>query len=119
MRQIFIRTFENDHLEDDWFKLRTITSLLVAGDRMDAIGVKEISSEPLPNFKSYDFQGNRDPSRNKRGVLMDEMDKWRGQVATACAEKLEDIMRQEHPGLFTLTLPTGAGKTNIGLKTAH
>lgn len=119
MRQIFIRTFENDHLEDDWFKLRTITSLLVAGDRMDAIGVKEISFEPLPNFKSYDFQGNRDPSRNKRGVLMDEMDKWRGQVATACAEKLEDIMRQEHPGLFTLTLPTGAGKTNIGLKTAH
>ena len=41
---------------------------------------------------------------------------WRSEVAESCLHSVAEI---RSPGLFTLTLPTGAGKTNIGLRTAH
>jgi CRISPR-associated endonuclease/helicase Cas3 len=90
---------------DDWLKLRATLSLLVAGDRMDAIGLCQSRFFDLPRHREFIFP--------KRGNKMDE---WRAYVADICAQ---NSIKINEPGIYTLTLPTGAGKTNIGLKTAH
>ncbi|GHV33594.1 CRISPR-associated helicase/endonuclease Cas3 [Synergistales bacterium] len=95
---------DDGEMHDAWFKLRTILSLLVAGDRMDAIDVAKIQFHNLPTYQKPIF-----PQRN-------EMDKWRADVAEACEKRAREI---RSPGIYTLTLPTGSGKTNIGLNSAR
>ncbi len=95
-----------------WLRLRTVLSLLVAGDRLDAVNVREMDFKPLPDFLPCNFEKKDDRLSERR----QEMNKWRSNVAGQCFELVKKI---DKPGLFTLTLPTGAGKTNIGLKAAH
>ncbi|MDR1379399.1 MAG: CRISPR-associated helicase Cas3' [Synergistaceae bacterium] len=87
-----------------WFELRTILSLLVAGDRMDAINVERVHFEDFSKYRKQTF-----PQRN-------EMDAWRTKVTETCLQNAYEI---DSSGIFTLTLPTGSGKTNIGLSVAH
>ena len=96
---------------DYWLRLRSVLSVLVAGDRLDAINVKTMNLQPLPNFKPYPFSSVAGVSERRRAT-----DAWRSDVAECCLRNVAEI---RSPGLFTLTLPTGAGKTNIGLRTAH
>ncbi|MDR0765050.1 MAG: CRISPR-associated helicase Cas3' [Synergistaceae bacterium] len=95
---------EDREMHKSWFELRTILSLLVASDRMDAINVEHIQFDDLPEYKKQPFQ-----QRN-------EMDAWRTKVTDNCLQNARKICS---PGIFTLTLPTGSGKTNIGLSVAH
>ena len=96
---------------DYWLKLRSVLSVLVAGDRLDAINVKAMGLQPLPDFTPYSFPSVAGVSERRRVT-----DAWRSEVAESCLRSVAEI---HSPGLFTLTLPTGAGKTNIGLRTAH
>lgn len=89
-----------------WLILRSLYSLLVAADRMDAIGVSSLVFTPLPDFNPMDFA--------KNGTT--PLDDWRMDVHDACMKNASKI---GGPGLYTLTLPTGAGKTTIGLEIAH
>jgi CRISPR-associated endonuclease/helicase Cas3 len=91
-------------MHENWFELRTILSLLVAGDRMDAINVERVQFDDFPEFKKQVF------------LQRNEMDAWRTKVAESCLQNAQKI---HAPGIFTLTLPTGSGKTNIGLSVAH
>ncbi|WP_270553771.1 CRISPR-associated helicase Cas3' [Cloacibacillus evryensis] len=90
---------------DCWFRLRTVLSLLVAADRMNAIGLDETLFRALPAFKEKVF------------AIRGKIDEWRGDVARQCFENILKLIIA--PGIYTLTLPTGAGKTNIGLCCAH
>ena len=94
-----------------WLKLRSLLSILVAADRLDAVNVPEINFGPLPAFRPYDFAGDKPLSERRK-----RMNEWRTMAAQACFESVAKIGQS---GLFTLTLPTGAGKTYIGLKAAH
>ena len=96
---------------DYWLRLRSVLSVLVAGDRLDAINVKAMGLQPLPDFTPYSFPSVAGVSERRRVT-----DAWRSEVAESCLRSVAEI---HSPGLFTLTLPTGAGKTNIGLRTAH
>lgn len=91
---------------EDWLTMRSLYSLLIAADRMDAIGIRELEFAPLPDFTPLDFTG-RDET---------PLDGWRKKVHEACVKNCGAI---EKPGLYTLTLPTGAGKTTVGLEVAH
>lgn len=110
-RVLFKHSSQRYSLSKDWLRLRSVLSILVAADRLDAINVQKMTFASLPTFKPYDFI--KDKTLSERQQRMNE---WRAEVAQACFGAVAKI---EQPGLFTLTLPTGAGKTNIGLKVAH
>lgn len=92
--------------EDDWLTLRSLLSLLVTADRMDAIGVRSLLEEPFPAFSPIDFSVRKPTS----------VDHWRSEVHDECLQSSRGITS---PGLYTLTLPTGAGKTVTGLEIAY
>lgn len=89
-----------------WLFYRLLYSLLITADRMDAIGVRKLKMRQLPLFKEPDF------SRQEGSPL----DAWRQQTRESCIRSVDSI---ERPGLYTLTLPTGAGKTITGLDIAR
>ena len=96
---------DKELIENCWFRLRTILSLLVAADRMNAIGLDETFFRELPEFKEKVF------------AVRSKIDEWRGDVARQCFENILKLAIAS--GIYTLTLPTGAGKTNIGMRCAH
>jgi len=91
--------------ENTWFFYRLLYSLLITADRMDAIGVTVSNEIFLPDFKPCDFSKKITP-----------VDDWRESIHTKCLASMEDI---NEPGLFTLTLPTGSGKTFTGLDISY
>lgn len=89
--------------EKAWLKARKLFSLFITADRMNALGVRHFELPPLPAFKR--------PAAFKETPLND----WRSEARKDCIE----IAKQSgSPGIYTLTLPTGAGKTYIGLEIA-
>ncbi|WP_081839453.1 CRISPR-associated helicase/endonuclease Cas3 [Synergistes jonesii] len=110
-----IRDFLFDNVPEDgvneaeiagyWFRLRTTLSLLVAADRMNAVGITYTEFQPLPDFQEKSF------------IVRGRVDLWRGETAKECFKNIKSLDMTE--GIYTLTLPTGAGKTNIGLRSAH
>lgn len=99
--------FLNLDLEVDaefWLRFRTLFSLLITADRMDAVGVSEMPCQDLPGFTL--------PTFKKDG----EMNRWRAEVREKCLRQVPEVVE---PGIYTLTLPTGAGKTVTGLQIAR
>ncbi|WP_334139711.1 CRISPR-associated helicase Cas3' [Thermovirga lienii] len=88
----------------DWLRLKTIYSLFVTADRMDAMGIRRINMGPIPEWKPKVFPSNA------------PLAEWRSRVRQECLKKAETVSL---PGIFTLTLPTGSGKTLIGLEMAY
>lgn len=90
---------------DHWLKIRLLYSLLISADRMEAIGIKDLPVKGIPGFSHPVL-----PSRSEK------IDAWRQSIKEACIQKAKDV---RGPGVYTLTLPTGAGKTLTGLAIAH
>lgn len=90
--------------ESAWFRHRTLFSLLVAADRMNALGVSVIDIPQISRFAPPSFSSQS------------PLDSWRSEVRSSCLAKASTT---GEPGVYTLTLPTGAGKTTIGLETAY
>lgn len=97
--------FWNESTIEQWLSVRVMYSLLVAADRMEAIGIGYLPEKTMPNFLSPVL-----PTRSP------EIDAWRQEVQNACLQKASTI---DAPGVYSLTLPTGAGKTLTGLAVAH
>ncbi len=96
-------------MPDFWLKLRLLYSLLVTADRYDAAVNDDIYYQPLvidPGCVETYASSLRDRP------LAD----WRQQVRTEVADHVLRVL--DKPGIYTLTLPTGAGKTLIGLEAA-
>ncbi|MCF7936817.1 MAG: CRISPR-associated helicase Cas3' [Synergistales bacterium] len=89
--------------EHQWLRHRALLSLLIAADRMDAVGLRELPEERLPRFTPLHYSGDS------------ALNEWRSGIRSQCLRKAEEIDR---PGIYTITLPTGAGKTSTGLEAA-
>jgi len=90
---------------DHWLKVRLLYSLLVSADRMDAIGIRSLPKKVIPPFSQ--------PKLSIRSAIIDN---WRKDIKDTCLQRAKDI---DKPGVYTLTLPTGAGKTLTGLSIAY
>lgn len=101
---IMFFTTEKIFSSDTWLKFRLLYSLLVVSDRMDAVGVREIGEDIVPLWKGKKFSDEN------------PMNRWRSEVKHFC---LENADKADLPGIFSLSLPTGSGKTLIGLEIAH
>lgn len=89
--------------ETEWLKWRTLYSMFITADRMDALGVSHITSKAIPSFTLPNFKSDT------------KMNKWRTLVRKTC---LQGLPGEVKPGIYTLTLPTGSGKTVTGLQIA-
>jgi CRISPR-associated endonuclease/helicase Cas3 len=101
--------FEGPTKYEKWINQRIFYSLLVASDRWEAaIGEKlryrelVIESERIRKFLA-----------NKEN---DNLSQWRDSIRCNTIKNAEKIITC--PGIYTLTLPTGTGKTIIGLQLA-
>lgn len=107
-----VELYHPDGIEEemaaDWLKLRVLYSLLVAADRLEAVGgdvanvVLAIDKAKLDRYISS--LGGR------------KLAQWRSRVREEVVANALNIIKE--PGVYTLTLPTGAGKTLTGLQAA-
>jgi CRISPR-associated endonuclease/helicase Cas3 len=90
---------------DTWLDFRLLYSLLVASDRMDALGIENFSFHPIPKLEMPIFENAHSP-----------INRWRQQIQEDCFSHALETVKE--PGIYSLTLPTGAGKTITGLRIA-
>ncbi len=89
---------------NEWLELRTLYSIFITADRMDALGVSKVGFGEIPEFVLPVFSART------------EMNCWRTAVREKCLMTLPDKVS---PGIYTLTMPTGSGKTITGLQIAR
>jgi CRISPR-associated endonuclease/helicase Cas3 len=99
------RTFQ--HVEN-FIKARCMASLLVVSDRLDACGLPCGLPSPLPHFERPLFP----PPPSAREQARNE---WRENIRK---ETLHNVASINSPGIYTLTAPTGSGKTLLGTEAA-
>ena len=92
----------------DWLKLRLLYSLLAAADRLEAMG-GDIEYEPLV----VDKKRIEEYIASLKGRKLFE---WRNQLRQEVVKNAAKSI--DGAGVYTLTLPTGAGKTITGLQIA-
>lgn len=97
--------------EQNWLNFRLIYSLLIAADRMDAVsgGTKEL----LP--PALQVTGDK-VDHYLKSLNSTQLTNWRHRVREKVLQHAENML--SGPGVYTLTLPTGAGKTLLGLELA-
>lgn len=98
---------DEEKMEEAWLRLRMLYSLLVTADRYNAAVGRELEYHPL----RIDQKRVEDFAASLRGRPLAE---WRQQVREEVVRKAEEVLKK--PGIYTLTLPTGAGKTLVGLE---
>lgn len=101
--------FDVPSLAEDWLRLRLIYSLLVTADRYEAAVGGDLKY----------VRPQVDKSRLERfltALPQGTLAKWRDGVRERVVVRARQIINA--PGLYILTLPTGTGKTLIGLQVA-
>lgn len=94
--------------ELDWLNLRLLYSLMVTADRLEAMG-GDIEYAPL----SVDKKRIQEYVASLKSRKLSD---WRESIRQEVVNKAAQIING--PGIYTLTLPTGAGKTITGLQVA-
>ena len=96
---------------DLWFGVKLLYSLLITADRLDAVSGGE-EDYPFLDFQDPGNAIERYVSRLKDTPLT----KWRKKVRREVLDRATTLFSK--PGVYTLTLPTGAGKTLLALEIA-
>jgi len=96
---------------NSWIDFKLLYSLLITADRLDAIngGSDDII------IPSFNIPGNV-IERYLKNLKTTPLSSWRDQLRNTVLENAENTI--SGPGVYTLTLPTGAGKTILSLEIA-
>jgi len=103
-----IEAADNPDFESMWLNLRLLYSILITADRLDSIGVDKVDFEGI-SYNEEDF------NRYINTLPKDELADWRARIRNETIQNVDGI---EGSGVYTISLPTGAGKTLIGLQSA-
>ncbi|UWG49285.1 CRISPR-associated helicase Cas3 (plasmid) [Halalkaliarchaeum sp. AArc-CO] len=116
-RQVFRhgRPSRDDSDADFYPLVQRIWATLSCADKLDATGVSAGSAVPRLDPEQISFEGEATGIERELNTL-------RSRAQSDVAERLADLAADDG-GIFTLTLPTGFGKTfaglNAGLRHAH
>jgi len=102
----FLFDLKGESLEEVWLQLRLLLSILVAADRINAADLDlQMALNDVPqSIQQPEYKENK-------------INRWRSEVQDLCFKNALKVIQD--PGIYTLSLPTGAGKTLLGLKIAH
>lgn len=92
--------------EDLWFNTRIENSIFITSDRLDALNVDRI------NFDKISYQQDRF-DKFLESLPKNHLSDWKNEIRESTLSNVDTI---SEPGIYTITLPTGAGKTITGLQ---
>jgi CRISPR-associated endonuclease/helicase Cas3 len=96
---------------NSWLDFKLLYSLLITADRLDAVsGGADGIIIPTLNIPGNVIE------KHLKKLKTTPLSPWRDQLRNAVLENAEKTI--SGPGVYTLTLPTGAGKTLLGLDIA-
>lgn len=99
---------QDAHTLEEWYTFRMKASILATADRMEAIGVEQIPfSKPTIIQKTEEFI---------QQLPKNSLSQWRHDTRKRI---LDNITTISEPGIYTISLPTGSGKTLIGVEMAN
>jgi len=94
--------------EEVWLRMKILYSIFITADRLDSLNIDKIAFEKISYKKS-----NFDTYLAK--LPKNELSQWKNNIREITLENADKITK---PGIYTISLPTGAGKTIIGLQTS-
>jgi len=99
----------NQPIQNDWLRMRRFFSILVAADRLEAaVGETTVFDQPIIDSSLlYNY------IKKLKGTKLSE---WRDRVRQDVVKNSRVVL--DKPNIYTITLPTGAGKTITGLQVA-
>lgn len=92
--------------EELWFNTRIENSIFITSDRLDALNVDRI------NFDKISYQQDRF-DKFLESLPKNHLSDWKNEIRESTLSNVDAI---SEPGIYTITLPTGAGKTITGLQ---
>ncbi len=93
----------------EWMNFKTIYSILITADRIDA------SNSGKVNFKRPKFNLEK-MNKYLSALPKNDLSEWREDIRKITLEEVDKKVNS--PGVYTMTLSTGAGKTIIGFQGA-
>ena len=94
--------------EEVWLRMKILYSIFITADRLDSLNIDKIAFEKISYKKSnFDTYLDKFPKN--------ELSQWKNNIREITLENADKITK---PGIYTISLPTGAGKTIIGLQTS-
>ncbi|MGC9218853.1 MAG: CRISPR-associated helicase Cas3' [Athalassotoga sp.] len=109
LKKLAFQFLIQQHDMKDWLKFKSKYSILITADRFDASNAGEMKFE-TPKLDSEKI------NKYISSIPKNALSEWREGIRKETIKIAEEKVKG--PGLYTLTLPTGAGKTIIGLQIA-
>ncbi len=109
LRYLAHKFFRKKYGIEEWLDFKTVYSILITADRIDA------SNSGKMNFKRPKFDLEK-LNEHISAIPKNDLSEWRENVRKTTLEEVGK--KVDGPGVYTLTLPTGAGKTITGFQAA-